>query len=368
MSEVNNIMSCELKNAHWKSWITRASFFALLTSFFSLFYLEIVDFNLTPQYFVLKFSDLVADAVIAFSEITNTTIAVKQSSYLLCLQSVEKCQNIILPLGAIYPYIVALFAVWFFIKKRFLYKFFVSLFTLFFVFGRAVIITWISLHFRGEAHYMFLLLLDSMVYIPMVLIVYTIANKSQLFQTYYFKFEKRFRDRFAVSSYVLILFILTLPAFPRLVLRYLDPEITLSFTHLHLAISGLFIELFSDYQTVIDGQHIFIERNWISLEGPCLGTGVMSIVLILIGTFKSPLLNRLSFSLLFVVSFVIMNAARLAFLLVYIHQSWGVKILDKVALHDQVTYVMYLFAIMAFIYYVMSFSDLKLTIQNKSDL
>ena len=280
-------------------------------------------------------------------------------SYTYNLQSIP--YQIISSSGTYFPYLVAYTALFTIIKHRLFLKFFVILTTSIFLLARAVLINYINIYLKGQLISVWMLEINPMVYLPMVLLVYTILTRNKFLHVLYQNFETIFKEKFNVSSIFLICLVLFIPPLPRIFLRYIDSSILESFITSHLLISSWIVETFSNLSTVVSGRYMFIGVNWISLQLPCIGIGVMSIVLVLVNTYRSPVLNKIIYSLLFTFSFIIMNSVRLALLLVYIYKTTGTKALDRIYLHDFVTYIMYLFALFAFMYYVLRFSEFRIS-------
>lgn len=338
--------------------IIRGLIFVLLAVLITLFYLDVLSLGNWGESLYSQISLKVADTVIVIAKSVGLETPSIDGTDLLCIG--QRCQKVILPEGAFFPYLIGFTSLFVLLYNSIVFATLVTISSFTFLLLRAAVITTINLYFKGEAHYMLLLLLETMVYWPMVFIIYSILNKYELIKPLYLKFETRFKERFDVASYSLVMLVLIVPTLPRIIIRYLDKNLLSSILNWNLSLSAWLVDTFTMYPTLLDGKYLFIGKNWISLEGPCLGTGVMSIVIILITTFKSPIINKALYSILFVCAFLGMNAVRLAVLLVYIYEKSQVKTLDKTLLHDQVTYAMYVFALAAFIFYVVKVSELNL--------
>jgi exosortase/archaeosortase family protein len=117
-----------------------------------------------------------------------------------------------------------------------------------------------------------------------------------------------------------------------------------------LLISKFFIGL-TGKSAEVSGRFIHLENNWIDLEYPCIGLGVFTLVAVLIfatkGNFKFKMIYLSGFAFVY----LIFNALRLAVLLIYINNTYHEIGLNKLELHDNATYFMYVVAFAGFMGY-----------------
>jgi exosortase/archaeosortase family protein len=221
---------------------------------------------------------------------------------------------------------------------------------------RAASITIIQLVYP---HDMILLLwIDPIIYIPMFAIILFVANRTPLLRALYNKINDKFSPLLIISLPQLVLLLLLLTPLPRVILNYLDKTIINGLVKMTLEISKALLNYFG-YQTIVTSNFIFLGKFWLRLEQPCLGIGVVTIIWILINSVRGKWYNKFVFLTIFSILFVIMNSIRLSVLLVFIQNTYSSG-LNKIELHDSITYFMYLFAFISFLAYYFWFQDVKL--------
>lgn len=221
---------------------------------------------------------------------------------------------------------------------------------------RAASITIIQLLYPQDM--ILLLWIDPLIYIPMFALILFVANKNPLIRELYNKINAKFSPLLLLSLPQLVLLLLLLTSLPRVILNYLNKDIIDRLVKITLEISQNLLSYFG-YQTIVTSNFIFLEKFWLRLEQPCLGIGVVTIIWILISSVRSNWYNKLVFLTIFSGLFVIMNSVRLSVLLVFIQNTYSSG-LNKVELHDNITYFMYLFAFISFLIYYFWFQDIRL--------
>ena len=220
---------------------------------------------------------------------------------------------------------------------------------------RAAFITIIQLIYPQDM--ILLLWIDTMIYIPMLVIILFVSDRNQIIKPLFNKICALFRPSLIVSLATLILILLLVTPLPRIILNYLAMGVIDEITTITLKISKIILSWFG-YETVIATKFIFLGKFWLQLQQPCLGIGVVTLVWILVCSIKSKWLNKSIFLICFSLLFVLMNSIRLAVLLIIIKHTY-MKGLNKMELHDSITYAMYLFAFISFIVYYFWFQDIK---------
>jgi len=220
---------------------------------------------------------------------------------------------------------------------------------------RAAIISIIQLIYPQDL--ILLLWIDPLIYIPMLAIIIFISNKNKIIKPLYRKIRLQFSPILNVPLTTLILLLLIVTPIPRVVLNYLDRGIIDGLTTITLLASKFILGIFG-YNAVVTTKFIFLGKFWLRLDQPCLGIGVFTIITILICTIKGKVINKSIFLIVFSLLFVLMNSIRMSVLLVVIKNTY-INGLNKVELHDNITYIMYLFAFLSFITYYFWFQDVN---------
>jgi exosortase/archaeosortase family protein len=266
-----------------------------------------------------------------------------------------KFHSLIMPTASYRFYFIGFLLLFVVPIKDYKYSLLLIVSSLAFIALRASAITIIQVIYPQDI--ILLLWIDPLIYIPMFAIILFVSNRNQIIKPLFDKVCSQFKPLLNVSLPILILLLLLVTPIPRVILNYLALNAIDELTTMTLKISKIVLGWFS-YETVITTRFIFLGKFWLRLEQPCLGIGVVTLVWILVGCIKSKWLNKLIFLIFFSLLFVVMNSIRLSVLLIIIKKTYLTG-LNKMELHDNITYVMYLFAFVSFLIYYFWFQDIK---------
>lgn len=330
---------------------------ALLVVFIACLVL-LVNYNWFTMNVGSGFSNLVGYIINRYADYYNLNLSYLYEHRLLEYEGIT--HRLVVPEGALLPYLlIFVFLLSYNIYKP-LHSVLIILLSIIFLIIRSFIITLIFAVGLESHPTLVLLLIDTMIYYPLVLIVFYLTHYTPAFIRFYSSFKRIYQNQFAGSPFLLIAFLLILPSLPRVIPAYISPDFIPSIIHSTIQHTAALINLFTDYSPRAYGKYLFLESNWISLEHPCLGTSVVVIILILIAFTKSDFLNKLTFSVVFVLGFHVLNTIRLAGLLVYIYENPELLQSGRAFLHNTITYVMYFFALVSFYLYHYWYSQKKL--------
>ncbi|MDD3079958.1 MAG: hypothetical protein PHH37_12775 [Paludibacter sp.] len=242
-------------------------------------------------------------------------------------------------------------------SKKWQGVFFQIIFTAIFISFRAAVIAFIKLPLAGTVHSILLSWLEPLIYFPMLVNVMFVVKNNKLLLTAYLYLTELFRNKINVSLAGIVLLLIVIPPLPRVIFYYIDIRILDEITSFILNGAMWLLGVFN-YHAVVSDKFILLGRYWLSLEQPCLGLGVATIVILLILITKSKLKNKLIFVPFFLLFFSFMNSVRLAFTLVYIKNTYEISGLDKPMIHNTITYFMYLVAFGLFLLYYFWFQDI----------
>ncbi|MFZ4724005.1 MAG: hypothetical protein ACOYMD_01020 [Paludibacter sp.] len=298
-------------------------------------------FNMVYNDFTVKIvQDIgsVLDKDIEYQGATNTLISDNQSSKLI--MPVE---------GFKYFFIGFIFLVLIPIKE---WKTILSvvIFVLLFVALRAALASYILLLYKNTTHNIIVLWLDPTIYIPLLILFLNIIKKNLLLNSVYIFFDNRFSKILYTSLEVLLFLLIIIPPMPRVVFTYLHADIMPSIVSFILYFSKNFLGWMGKTAEV-SGRFITLENNWIDLEYPCIGLGVFTLVAILIFAIRGEMLNKVIYLFFFALVYLLLNALRLSVLLLYINNTYDQIGLNKIELHNNATYFMYLVAFGGFLGY-----------------
>ena len=328
-------------------------FVLLLISFVHLFGWDIIATTGFYKNFCNNFNLFTANLIIFLSNLLGNHPHYLPGTVQMWLD--DTIVNLIMPVGSYKFYFVGFILLFIVPLKYYKYSLLIIVLSILFIAFRAAIITIFHLIFPHDL--ILLLWIDQLIYIPMFVILLFVANKNPIFKPFFKKLNYLFKPLIIVSLPTLVLMLLLLTPLSRIILTYVGREFIAELTTTTLKISKILMEWFG-YETVVSTKYIFLGKFWLSLEQPCLGIGVATIVVILVATVKSDWKNKVVFLIIFNLLFVLMNSIRLAVLLITIKNSYltGLK---KVELHDDITYFMYFFAFISFLIYYFWFQDLK---------
>lgn len=224
------------------------------------------------------------------------------------------------------------------------------IFVMLFLSLRGALITYISLFYKNNIHEVLLVWLDPVIYVAfLVLGIYIIRNNALLSKILnYFEFE--FSKSLTTSLSTLFFLLIIVPPIPRVLFTYLHSEIMPSIVSFILFFSKQFLAIVGKTAEV-SGRFIHLENNWIDLEYPCIGLGVFTLIATLVLATRGRLKVKLIYLSVFAFIFLILNALRLSLLLLYINSTYQEIGLNKVELHNNATYFMYVVAFAGFLVY-----------------
>lgn len=351
MSYIKQLYLYFLQN---KQQIMLLLFVLLLTCFVQLIGWKIISNSKLFTYCTDNYTLFTANISIFISNLVgHNTIYLPNTFQLLDNGNVK---NLIMPVASYKFYFVGFILLFLVPLRHYRYSVMLIIVSLVFIAFRGAIITIIQLLYPSD--YIILLWIDPLIYIPMFIIVLFVTNKNPLIKPFFLKTINLFKPLLIVSLPTLILLLLLLTPLSRVILNFVGGGFINKLTTSTLEISKIIMGWFG-YHTEVSTKFIFLGKFWLSLEQPCLGIGVTTIVIILISSINSDWKNKVIFLILFNLLFVIMNAIRLAFLLITIKNTY-LSGLKRVELHDEITYFMYLFSFISFILYVFWFQDVKL--------
>lgn len=274
----------------------------------------------------------------------------KQDTDTLLLSSGTKLSKLIMPVES-YKYFFAGFILILLVPiKHWTTSTSLLLFTLLFVALRAAIISYIFLFHKGTLHNVLLVWIDPILFVPMLMLgLYVVQNTSYL-SIIYASIEKRFSEVLNVSLSKLLFLLIVIPPLPRVILTYLHSDIMPGIVSFILFFSKFFIDI-TGKTAEVTGRFIHLDNNWIDLEYPCIGLGVFTLVAVLIFAIRGNFTKKILYLSIFAFIYLLLNALRLSVLLLYINKTYHEIGLNKLELHDNATYFMYVVAFAGFMGY-----------------
>lgn len=294
---------------------------------------------------------------VAMAQLVNQPVTYDASTNLLQFQ--DKNLRPDLPYH-FYNIFVAAFMLLFLLPKK-QWQSFVTIivFTALLMSFRAGVKSVVELSYATTVHKWLLIWLGPLIYLPFYAIVFSICRHNVLLKQVYAKIESLYNEKINLNLKYIVLLLIVLPTVPLVLMMYLFPQGMKDFVHLILSGSDFMLQTLG-YHSQTSDKYIFLDKNWVGLEPNCLGFGVMSIILILIFSYKATYINKVLFSLCFIVLFNFFNSVRLAGLLVYINKTYQETIINVAGIHDFVSQLMYIFAFISLLIFIFWFSELHL--------
>jgi exosortase/archaeosortase family protein len=218
---------------------------------------------------------------------------------------------------------------------------------LLFIALRAALISFILLIYKGTVHHVLLVWLDPTIFIAMLVIGLYIVKQNNILNRLYISLNFQFSEIITTSLSSLVLLLILLPPLPRVLFNYIHSDIMPGIVSYILYFSKIFLGWMGKTAEV-SGRFITLENNWIDLEYPCLGLGIFTLIAILIFAIKGKILNKVIYLLFFALVYLLLNALRLSVLLLYINNTYHQIGLNKLELHNNATYFMYVVAFCGF--------------------
>ena len=334
-------------------------FVLLLIGFVHLVVWQIITDTVLYNYCTGIFSLFTAKLTIFLSDQLGQHTIYLQNTGQLCDN--VNIVTLVMPNASYEFYFVGFLLLFFVPRKYYIFSLLIILISLFYLAFRAAAISIIQLLYLQDM--ILLLWIDPLIYIPMFVIILFVLNKNPKLKPLYDKIIALFRPFLSVSLPNLILILLLVTPLPRVILNYVDRSLIDELTNATLIISKTLMSWFG-YDTIVSSKFIFLGKFWLRLEQPCLGIGVATIVTILVTAVKSRWVNKVLFLIVFYLLFILMNSIRLSVLLLAIKHTYSSGI-NKIELHNNITYFMYFFAFISFFIYYFWFQDIEISKSNK---
>ena len=178
--------------------------------------------------------------------------------------------------------------------------------------------------------------------------------------------DLRFRQHFQLSLPLALLMLLTATSWMSLIDRalvYPDSSFVRLLSTIILGITAWILHVLN-YQPIISEYYIWIGQVWVYLGSPCLGVGVMTLFVALIAFIRSNILNKLLFIAAGVGWMLLMNSARIAYILIHLYKNG--KYTLSMEVHDLSNYFFYAMVFLLLLLYSFWFKDISITL-NKTD-
>jgi len=308
------------------------------------------------SYFFKVFAIFTGKIVVATSSILGYYVVFDGVSGKV--QFFEKNISLVLPVGAYSYYFITLFLFLLVPLKKFISIIALCIFTFLFLALRAASISLVFLLYKDQVHGILPLFLDPLVYIPMVFSLFFIIKNNTTLHFQYKKLETLFSTILNIPLHKVILLLILIPPLPRVLLTYINVDIINSIVTFTLKGSQFILNQLG-FNAFVTTKYLILNQQSIQLENPCLGIGVVTIIYIFIFVIKANWINKFIFLVLFTAFFSIMNSFRLAMTLIYIQNVSTTTQIDRAAVHDIITYFMYLVAFGSLILFRFWFQDLK---------
>lgn len=300
-----------------------------------------------------NFEIFIAETIVYISNLINNPISYIFLSNKLIYEDVQL--NVVLPVKA-YPFLFGITIFIFLVPFRKMIYFTVYVFSsILFVYVRSVLITLIMLYYTGSKYSIVLLFFDTTIFLPILVWLYWIIKNNTLLKKLYDSINLLILKNSNYSVIKIVFIILLVNPILRILITIIGGIPIHKFIILKLM--SIFLSVFG-YQTTIISDTIYFHENWIRLGDPCLGIGLMSIIILLVLIVKCHVINKLLYIPFFILIFNMVNVIRLSYSLVYINlnQKGGINLSN---LHDNITYVMYFTTFVLFVLYINWFSNIK---------
>lgn len=226
----------------------------------------------------------------------------------------------------------------------------IFIFILLFLALRAGFVTFMLLIYKNTIHNIILLWVDPTIFIAMLILGVYIVKHNLLLSHIYLNIEQQLSESLTISLSNLLFLLIVIPPLPRVIFTYIHSDIMPGIVSFILYISKFFIEL-TGKTAEVSGRFIHLDNNWIDLEYPCIGLGVFTLVAVLIFAIRGNFTKKILYLSNFAFIYLLLNALRLSVLLMYINKTYNEIGLNKVELHDNATYFMYVVAFAGFMGY-----------------
>lgn len=193
-------------------------------------------------------------------------------------------------------------------------------------------------------------------------ILYRIYEHKQLrlwFQLIHQQFGKLFQLPLPVFLFLFLTSVYWMSIIDR-TLIHPGSNFVIHYSHLLLSITNWLVEL-ANYQPVVSGCYIWLDNVWVYLGSPCLGVGIISLFTALILIIRSKTINKFLFITFGIVLLVLMNAVRIAFILLHLYHHG--KYTLSLEIHDLSNYFFYAIVFLLLLIYIVWFQHLTFTLK-----
>lgn len=187
-------------------------------------------------------------------------------------------------------------------------------------------------------------------------------------QTYFDKINAKVQAAFHFSFHKLLIIVSLLPAITGFFDWFLIAKwnyFVTALSHLILWLSNAMLWLLGYSEAYIYGNYILLGNYWLYLGTNCLGVGIMVVFATLIFAIRSPFANRLVFGISGLILLLLLNAARIVGILLYIFLNQVPQHLIE-DYHNFSNNLFYAFVFVILLFYINKFQYLKLSLQQKS--
>jgi len=331
-----------------KQQLTKITVVFLLALFVLLFAWNQISNSDTYQSFNEVYTDFTVKIINGFAAISDVDI--KYNAITQILSSGTKWNKLIMPVES-YKYFFTAFVFLLLVPiKNWTSSVSIIVFTLLFVALRSAIISYIFLFHKGTLHNVLLVWIDPILFVPMLMLGLYIIQNSRFLNIIYAEIEKRLSESLTISLSKLLFLLIIIPPLPRVIFTYLHSDIMHGIISFILFFSKFFIDI-TGKTADVTGRFIHLDNNWIDLEYPCIGLGVFTLVAVLIFAIRGNFTKKILYLSIFAFIYLLLNALRLSVLLLYINKTYHEIGLNKLELHDNATYFMYVVAFAGFMGY-----------------
>jgi|GEM_PF-1384043 len=143
-------------------------------------------------------------------------------------------------------------------------------------------------------------------------------------QDYFDKMDEKVHETFHFSLHKLLIIISLIPAITGFFDWFLIADwnrFVDALSALILWLSNALLWMLGFSEAYVFDKYILLENYWLYLGTNCLGVGLVVVFVSLIFAIRSPLANRIIFTLFGIATLVVMNALRIVVILLYISQN-----------------------------------------------
>lgn len=210
----------------------------------------------------------------------------------------------------------------------------------------------------NQLQYGIVILLSDLRYVSVIIFLH-ITSKNYLFLSHLFSvLNGKMKSYIGLPIAPILIFVLMVRGVKNIIEYFLFKSGSFDYLiNFEVSLTNSLLRFFG-YNTHVINNYICLDPYWVQIITPCLGLGMMIVFALLIAIIRSNWLNKLLFILLGEVIIILLNAFRIALLLLHIRSLKGEQKITM-EVHNWSGHLFYVFVFILFLIYLHWFQNIQ---------